>query len=288
MTHTPESSPGNPPHAGAPRSRAPRIDLLTLFPAMVEGFFRESILGRAAERGILEIHTHNLRDWAKNKHRRVDDTPFGGGAGMLMSPQPLFDAIEELRSPGARVVYLCPDGKPLTNAIARELAGAPHLVLVSGHYEGMDQRVRDALITDEISIGDYVLTNGTIAAAVLVDCLARQIPGVLGDERSLVGESFCESDRMLSHPQYTRPADFRGMKVPEVLLGGNHKAIDAWNRNRRVEKTLARRPDLLPEGFREEWEKSKQPKAKKRRSAPKVPRGDTPSAPSGEGDSSAG
>lgn len=242
-----------------------RIDLLTLFPGMVEGFFKESILGRAVKNGILDLRAHDLRTWATNKHRTVDDKPFGGGAGMLMSPQPLFDAIEGLRTPGARVVYLCPDGRPLTNAIARELAGAPHLVLVSGHYEGMDQRVRDTVITDEISIGDYVLTNGTIAAAVLVDCLARQIPGVLGDEQSLVGESFCEQDRMLSHPQYTRPADFRGMKVPEVLLGGNHKAIDAWNKERRVEKTLARRPELLPPGFQAEWEKSKLPKPPKKK-----------------------
>ena len=163
---TSPSSPEKPPHAEEPRSGALRIDLLTLFPAMTEGFFKESILGRAADKGILDIRTHNLRDWAKNKHRRVDDTPFGGGAGMLMAPQPLFDAIEELRTPGARVVYLCPDGRPLTNAIARGLAGASHLVFVSGHYEGVDQRVRDALITDEISIGDYVLTNGTLAAAV--------------------------------------------------------------------------------------------------------------------------
>ncbi len=264
---TSPASPEKSPLAEGPREGALRIDLLTLFPAMVEGFFKESILGRAADKGILKIHTHNLRDWAKNKHRRVDDTPFGGGAGMLMAPQPLFDAIEELRTPGARVVHLCPDGKPLTNALARELAGAPHLVLVSGHYEGMDQRVRDTLITDEISIGDYVLTNGTIAAAVLVDCLARQIPGVLGDEQSLVGESFCEQDRMLSHPQYTRPADFRGMKVPEVLLGGNHKAIEAWNKDRRVEKTLERRPDLLPEGFGEEWKKSKLPNRLLKKSA---------------------
>jgi tRNA (guanine37-N1)-methyltransferase len=252
-----------------PADRPLRIDLLTLFPAMVEGFFKESILGRAVDKGILQINTHNLRDWAKNKHRRVDDTPFGGGAGMLMSPQPLFDAIEEIRTPGARVVYLCPDGKPLTNTLARELAGAPHLVLVSGHYEGMDQRVRDALITDEVSIGDYVLTNGTIAAAVLVDCLARQIPGVLGDEQSLVGESFCEQDRMLSHPQYTRPAEFRGLKVPEVLLGGNHKAIAAWNKERRIEKTLARRPDLLPADFAQTLAAAQVPvKKKKAKPAP--------------------
>ena len=251
----------------AERAGPLRIDVLTLFPSMVEGFFKESILGRAVKKGILDIHTHDLRKWASNKHRTVDDTAFGGGAGMLLSPQPLFDAIEGLRTPGARVVYLCPDGKPLTNAIARELSRASHLVFVSGHYEGMDQRVRDALVTDEISIGDYVLTNGTIAAAVTVDCLARQIPGVLGDDQSLVGESFCESDGLLSHPQYTRPADFRGMKVPEVLMSGNHKAIAEWNKERRIEKTLARRPDLLPTGFAEmrEAEKLKKEAKKEKR-----------------------
>ncbi len=236
------------PAAAQPEDAKPplRIDLLTLFPAMADGFLKESILGRAVENGILDIRTHNLRDWAKNKHRRVDDTPFGGGAGMLLAPQPMFDALEQLITPGARVIYLCPDGKPLTNAIARELATAPHLIVVSGHYEGVDQRVRDALITDEISIGDYVLTNGTVAAAVVIDCLARQIPGVLGDDQSLMGESFDEADNLLGHPQYTRPADFRGMKVPEVLLGGNHRAIAAWRKERRLEKTRARRPDLLP------------------------------------------
>lgn len=250
-----------PPDATPADANPPlRIDLLTLFPGMVRGFFTESILGRAVDKGLLDIRTHNLRDWANNKHRRVDDTPFGGGAGMLMAPQPLFDAIGQLRTPGSRIVYLCPDGRPLTNALARELAAAPHLLLVSGHYEGMDQRVRDALITDEISIGDYVLTNGTIAAAVLIDCLARQIPGVLGDEQSLVGESFCEQDRLLSHPQYTRPADFRGMKVPEVLLGGNHKAIADWNNARRLEKTRARRPDLLPPASPPPEHKPKKPR----------------------------
>lgn len=249
-----------------------RIDLLTLFPSMAEGFLKESILGRAVQTGILDIRTHNLRDWAKNKHRRVDDTPFGGGAGMLLAPQPLFDALEEIRSPGARVVYLCPDGRPLTNTLARELAQAPHLIFVSGHYEGVDQRVRDELVTDEVSIGDYVLTNGTIAAAVVIDCLARQIPGVLGDDQSLVGESFDEADGLLGHPQYTRPADFRGMKVPEVLLGGNHKAIAAWRKEQRIQKTLTRRPDLLPPGFAEAHAESKKPKAKKQRKrSPKPP-----------------
>lgn len=268
MKHAP-NAPETPSAPPAPLRPSPlRIDLLTLFPAMAEGFLKESILGRAVQTGILDIRTHNLRDWAKNKHRRVDDTPFGGGAGMLLAPQPLFDAIEEIRTPAARVVYLCPDGRPLTNGLARELSLASHLVFISGHYEGVDQRVRDELVTDEVSIGDYVLTNGTLAAAVVIDCLARQIPGVLGDDQSLVGESFDEADGLLGHPQYTRPADFRGLKVPEVLLGGNHRAIAAWRKERRIEKTLQRRPDLLPPGFAEAHAESKKPKPKKKRRPP--------------------
>ncbi|MDR3228399.1 MAG: tRNA (guanosine(37)-N1)-methyltransferase TrmD [Puniceicoccales bacterium] len=222
-----------------------RIDLLTLFPKMVEGFFSESIIGRAVENGLLQITVRDIRDWSLDKHRRVDDTPFGGGAGMLMSPQPLFDAIEAVRGADAAcpVIYLCPDGEPLTNDLARELAREPRLVLVSGHYEGIDQRVRDAAITREISIGDYVLTNGTLAAAVLTDCVARQIPGVLGEENSLTGDSF--NGNLLSFPQYTRPAEFRGLAVPPVLLSGNHGAIARWRRERQTEKTRRRRPDIF-------------------------------------------
>jgi tRNA (guanine37-N1)-methyltransferase len=230
-----------------------RIDLLTLFPGMLEGIFSESILGRAVENGILQIAVHDIRDWSGDKHRRVDDTPFGGGPGMLMSAQPLFDAIEAVRGPAvvdgadagavAPVIYLCPDGEPLTNALARELSTQRHLVLLSGHYEGIDQRVRDTLVSREISIGDYVLTNGTLAAAVLVDCIARQIPGVLGEENSLTGDSFNNS--LLSFPQYTRPADFRGLPVPPVLLSGNHGAIERWRREQQIEKTQRRRPDLF-------------------------------------------
>ncbi len=220
-----------------------RIDLLTLFPKMVEGFFSESILGRAVENKHPEIFVHDIRDWSTDKRRRVDDTPFGGGAGMVMSPQPLSDAINAVKSPDCEVIYLCPDGEPLTNAIAKELSLRRHLVLLSGHYEGIDQRVRDTLVTREISIGDYVLTNGTIAAAVLVDCIARQIPGVLGEENSLTGDSF--TNNFLAFPQYTRPADFRGLQVPAVLLSGDHAAIAEWRREQQVEKTKARRPDLI-------------------------------------------
>lgn len=225
-----------------------QIDILTLFPEMVSGFFASSILGRAVKNGILDIRLHNIRDWATDKHRRVDDRPFGGGAGMLMMPQPVFDAIESVRGnaesdANVPVIYLCPDGEPLTNDIAKELSTEKRLILLSGHYEGIDQRIRDALVTREISIGDYVLTNGTIAAAVLVDCVARQIPGVLGEENSLTSDSF--NDRLLSFPQFTRPEVFREMSVPPVLLSGNHAEIQRWRLEQQIKKTRERRPDLL-------------------------------------------
>lgn len=214
---------------------------------MVRGFFGESILGRAVKNGILDIQLHDIRNWSTDKHRKVDDRPFGGGAGMLMAAQPVVDAIEAAKTrdgvPADEVIYLCPDGEPLTNEIARELSVKKHIVMLSGHYEGIDQRIRDTMITREISIGDYVLTNGTIAAAVLVDCLARQIPGVLGEEKSLTGD--CFNDRLLSYPQYTRPEIFRGMPVPSVLLSGNHAEIQRWRREQQLNKTRERRPDLL-------------------------------------------
>ena len=205
-------------------------------------------MGRAVKKGILDIRLHNIRDWSKDKHKRVDDRPFGGGAGMLMSPQPVFDAIESVRGnaaedAGTPVIYLCPDGEPLTNDIARELSVEKRLILLSGHYEGIDQRIRDALVTREISIGDYVLTNGTIAAAVLTDCIARQIPGVLGEENSLTSDSF--NDSLLSFPQFTRPEVFREMPVPPVLLSGNHAEIQRWRREQQIAKTKARRPELF-------------------------------------------
>ncbi len=222
-----------------------QIDILTLFPKMVSGFFSESILGRAVENGLVDVRLHDVRDWSTDKHRRVDDRPFGGGAGMLMAPQPVFDAVEAVvgDEPADEVIYLCPDGEPLTNEIARVLSCKKRLVLLSGHYEGIDQRIRDALVTREISIGDYVLTNGTIAAAVLVDCIARQIPGVLGEENSLTSDSF--NANLLSFPQYTRPEVFRGMPVPPVLLSGNHAEIRRWRHEQQLKKTRERRPDLL-------------------------------------------
>ena len=220
-----------------------RFDVLSLFPKTIEGFTEESILGKAIDRGLLEINSLDLRRWAKGKHREADDRPFGGGSGMVLKPEPLFDAIEEISNESTTVVYMAPDGEPLTTPLARELSESQHLLLISGHYEGIDQRVRDEVVDREISIGDYVLTNGALPATVLIDAVARQVPGVLGDEESLTDESF--ENNLLAHPQYTRPAEYRGMKVPEVLLSGNHQEISKWRQEKRMERTAALRPDLL-------------------------------------------
>jgi tRNA (guanine37-N1)-methyltransferase len=220
-----------------------RFDVLTLFPEMIEGYFAESMIGRAVKNGVLEINLHNIRNWTKDKHNTTDDRPFGGGAGMLMKPEPLCAAIDEVRSENSCVIYLCPDGELLNRKITEELSQKESLVLVSGHYEGIDQRVRDLKIDREISIGDYILTNGTIAAAVLIDSVSRHISGVLGEEKSLTQDSF--NDNLLSFPQYTRPVEFMGIRVPEVLLSGNHGEIQRWRDQCRIEKTRARRPDIL-------------------------------------------
>jgi tRNA (guanine37-N1)-methyltransferase len=220
-----------------------RIDVLTLFPAMLDGFFSESMMGRAQEAKLLEIKLHNTRDWATDKHHTTDDRPFGGGAGMVMKCEPLFDAMEQLQTPGCRRIYLTPDGTPFTTARAEQLSKEQHLIFVSGHYEGIDQRIRDTIIDEEISIGDYVLTNGTLAAAVVIDALARFIPGVLGEEKSLTTESFTRN--LLDFPNYTRPAVYRGMSVPEVLLQGNHGEIEKWRHAQQLAKTAKIRPDLL-------------------------------------------
>ena len=220
-----------------------RFEVLSLFPKTIEGFTEESILGKAIDRGLLEINSLDLRRWAKGKHREADDRPFGGGAGMVLKPEPLFDAIEEISNESTTVVYMAPDGEPLTMSLARELSESQHLLLISGHYEGIDQRVRDEVVDREISIGDYVLTNGALPATVLIDAVARQVPGVLGDGESLTDESF--ENNLLAHPQYTRPAEYRGMKVPEVLLSGNHQEISKWRQEKRMERTAALRPDLL-------------------------------------------
>lgn len=219
------------------------IDILTLFPRMLDGFLAESILGKGIEGGLLSVKVHDLRDWTTDKHKRADDRPFGGGAGMVLKPEPVFAAIEQLQKPGCRRIYLTPDGVPLNPELAEDLSRQQHLILLSGHYEGIDQRIRECLIDQEISIGDYVLTNGTLAAAVLIDAVARFIPGVLGEEKSLTCESF--TGKLLDFPQYTRPAEFRGMSVPEVLLSGHHGEIEKWRLAQRIEKTRLVRPDLL-------------------------------------------
>ena len=225
-----------------------RIDILTLFPAICEGPLGESILKRAREKGLLDIRIHNLRQWAAGKHSVTDDTPYGGGQGMVMKCEPIFAAIDEIKaasSPAApRVIYLSPSGRPLSHGIASGYAAAGgHLILLCGHYEGVDQRVIDHLVDDEISIGDYVLTNGAIAAAVFVDAVARLIPGVLGDENSAAQDSFAQG--LLEGPQYTRPVDFRGWRVPDILLSGNHAQIAQWRAAQAMEKTRRVRPDLI-------------------------------------------
>ena len=220
-----------------------KIDVLTLFPAMFAGPLDESIIKRAREAGLLELQIHNLRDYAHDRHRTVDDRPFGGGPGMLLKPEPIFEAVEALARATTRVVLLSPAGRQFSQAVAAELAQVGHLLLVSGHYEGFDERVREQLADDELSIGDYVLTNGALPAMVMIDAVTRLLPGVLGDDESARDESF--SQGLLEYPQYTRPADFRGMKVPEVLLSGNHAEIAKWRAEQARLRTRQRRPDLL-------------------------------------------
>jgi tRNA (guanine37-N1)-methyltransferase len=223
------------------------IDLLTLFPAMAQAVMAESILGRAQRAGLVKIRVHQLRDYARDRHKTVDDRPFGGGPGMVMKAEPLVDAIEHLRGEGAdraHVIYLTPEGKKLTQPHVRALASQyQRLLLVSGHYEGIDERVREGWIDEEISVGDYILSNGTLPALTLVDALVRLIPGVLGNEESAGADSFAAG--LLEGPQYTRPESFRGMKVPEVLLSGHHAEIEAWRKKQALARTLARRGDLL-------------------------------------------
>ena len=210
---------------------------------MLEGFVSESIVGRALRERLFSLQIYNLRDWAKDERRTVDERPFGGGAGMVLQAEPLAEAAEALKSEHTHVVYLCPDGFPLTMPKVRELAGKEHLLLVSGHYESVDERFRSQCVDEEISIGDYVLTNGTLPAAVLIDAVVRTLPGALGDDKSLQQDSFREG--LLSSPQYTRPETFRGEKVPEVLLSGNHEAIARWRLEQQMKRTIRRRPDLI-------------------------------------------
>jgi tRNA (guanine37-N1)-methyltransferase len=221
-----------------------KIDVLTLFPGMFAGPLDESIIKRARQTGILELQIHNLRDYAHDRHKTVDDRPFGGGPGMLLKPAPVFEAVEHLAAPGARVVLLTPAGRRFNQEIARELAaGCVHLLLVCGSYEGFDERIREHLADDELSIGDYVLTNGALPAMVIIDAVTRLLPGVLGDDDSAADESF--SSGLIEYPHYTRPAEFRGWKVPEVLLSGHHAEIAKWRLEQAKARTRERRPDLL-------------------------------------------
>lgn len=228
-----------------------RIDILTLFPEVCRAPLNESMMKRAQESGALELRLHNLRDWTTDKHHVVDDAPFGGGQGMVMKPEPIFKAVEELKNqktPNAelqrtKVILMSPTGRRLNQEMATEFSRESHLIIICGHYEGVDHRVIEHLIDEEISIGDYVLTNGAIAAVIFVDAVVRLLPGVLGDEQSATDDSF--SGGLLEGPQYTRPAEFRGWKVPEVLLSGNHAAIAAWRKEQALQRTRKNRPDLL-------------------------------------------
>ncbi len=221
------------------------IEVLTLFPEIFSSPLKHSILGKALERGLLNVRLRNIRDYAFDKHRQVDDRPFGGGSGMLMKPEPLAAAIEAVRSevPGIRVVLLTPQGKLFDQDKARELASLESIALISGRYEGVDERIREHWVDEELSIGDYVLSGGEFAALVVIDVIARLVPGVLGDEESCVEESFSEG--LLEYPQYTRPRNFRGYEVPEVLVSGNHEAIRRWRRRESLKRTLEKRPELI-------------------------------------------
>jgi tRNA (guanine37-N1)-methyltransferase len=231
-----------------------RIDILTLFPGMFDSFLSHSIVKRAIEKKAVQVRPIDLRDYTHDRHRSCDDKPFGGGPGMLMKPEPIFEAAEALygkrtKKAGRRFVYLTPQGKPFTHAAAKKFASQKELVFLCGHYEGVDQRVVDRLVTDEVSIGDYVLTGGEVPAMVVIDAVTRLLPGVLGDETSAIFESF--TGNLLEYPQYTRPAVYRGWKVPPVLLSGNHKEIELWRRQEALKRTRKRRPDLL-KGRKEE------------------------------------
>ena len=221
-----------------------KFDIVTIFPSMFDPIFNESILKRAQEKKKIKIRIHDLRDYTEDKHRKVDDRPFGGGPGMVMTPQPLFDAVRKIKGRRrAKVILMCPSGKPLTQRVVKRLAKNKDIVIVCGHYEGVDERFRESLVDESISIGDYVLTGGELPAMVLVDAVARLVPGVLGKEESLVNESF--ESNLLDYPHYTRPANFRGMKVPDVLLSGHHLAIKKWRKEQSLTRTRKSRPDLL-------------------------------------------
>ena len=228
-----------------------RFDIMTLFPALVDGVLSESIIGRARKAGIIDVRAYNIRDYSKDKHRRVDDTPYGGGKGMLMSPVPIYDCYTDVVDPEKnpcmrrRVLYMSPQGNVLTQAKAKEFSeNYDNIVILCGHYEGVDQRIIDEIVDEEISIGDYVLTGGEIPACIVVDAIARLLPGVLADAECYEKESFSD-ETLLEYPQYTRPYDFRGRTVPEVLLSGHHANIEKWREQKALEKTQAVRPELI-------------------------------------------
>lgn len=223
-----------------------RIDIITLFPFMFRGPFDESIVKRARKKGILEINLHDLREFTDDRHRTVDDVPYGGGAGMVIKSEPLFRAVEKVkeeRSSSSKVILLSPQGQTFAQEKAKELAEEEGLIFICGHYEGVDERVREHLIDEELSLGDFVLTGGELAAMVIVDAIARMLPGVLGCKDSIREDSFYQT--LLDYPQYTRPAEFRGWKVPGVLISGNHQKIREWRKKKKLENTFKKRPDLL-------------------------------------------
>jgi tRNA (guanine37-N1)-methyltransferase len=222
-----------------------RIDILTILPKLLESPFSDSILKRAQDKGLVEIHIHDIRKFSQDKHKKVDDYAFGGGAGMVMQVEPIFLCIESLKKERAydEIIFMTPDGKPLKQRDCNELSLKQNLIILAGHYKGIDERIREVLITREISIGDYVLSGGELAAAVVSDAIVRLIPGVLNDETSALSDSF--QDNLLSPPVYTRPAEFRGFKVPDILVSGNLKAIEDWRLDQALERTKKRRPDLL-------------------------------------------
>lgn len=222
-----------------------KVDVLTLFPEMFAGPLDVSIVKRAREAGLLDLRVHNLRDYTHDRHKTVDDKPFGGGPGMVLKPEPIFEAVENLAGANTRVLIMTPAGRAFSQGVARELAQREHLLLICGSYEGVDERVLEALVDDELSVGDYVVTNGGLPAMIVIDAVTRLLPGVLGDDESAQDESF--SRGLLEYPQYTRPAEFRGMKVPEVLLSGHHAEIEKWREEQAKRRTASRRPDLLSE-----------------------------------------
>jgi tRNA (guanine37-N1)-methyltransferase len=222
-----------------------RVDIVTIFPELFASPFEESIIRRARDRGLLDLRVHDLRGWTTDRHRVTDDAPFGGGAGMVMKPEPIFGAVENVRSDNerARVLLMTPQGRLFNHSLALALSREEHLILICGRYEGVDERVRDHLATEELSIGDYVLTGGELPALVMLDAVARLIPGAVGDEQSVEWDSFTRG--LLDYPHYTRPADFRGFTVPDVLLSGHHEQVRRWRKRQAVARTLARRPELL-------------------------------------------